>query len=57
MLRSRQCGIFQGDWFSPLAQTSLSMILSDMKADYIHVLPGGNKLNHVLYMDDLTNVN
>ena len=27
------------------------MILSDMKAGYI--LPGGNRINHLLYMDDL----
>ena len=45
-------GIFQGNWFSPLpfiiALTPLSMILSDMKAGYMymHVLPGGSKLNH-----------
>ena len=36
-----------------IALTPLSMILSDMKASYIHVLPGGNKINHLLYMDDL----
>ena len=36
-----------------IALTPLSMILSDMISDYIHVLPKGTKINHILYMDDL----
>ena len=45
-------GIFLSNLLSPLlfiiALTPLSMILSDMKAGYVHahVFPGGNKLNH-----------